>query len=71
MKQWCTSKGNIPFFETSAKEDTNVEAAFQCIARNALKNEHEEEMCALLVLHLLFWHPAGMRVSAHAISLSP
>ncbi|XP_060668613.1 ras-related protein Rab7 isoform X2 [Ziziphus jujuba] len=42
-KAWCASKGNIPYFETSAKEGFNVEAAFQCIATNALKNEPEEE----------------------------
>jgi Ras-related protein Rab-7A len=43
-KAWCASKGNIPYFETSAKEDYNVDAAFQCIAKNVLKNESEEEM---------------------------
>ncbi|XAR53341.1 hypothetical protein NMG60_11021868 [Bertholletia excelsa] len=43
-KAWCASKGNIPYFETSAKEGFNVEAAFQCIAKNALKNEPEEEV---------------------------
>lgn len=43
-KAWCASKGNIPYFETSAKEGFNVDAAFQCIAKNALKNEPEEEM---------------------------
>ena len=26
---WAQSKGGIPYFETSAKEDINVEAAFQ------------------------------------------
>lgn len=45
-KQWCTAKGGIPYFETSAKEDLNVDSAFQCIARNALKNETEEELYA-------------------------
>ncbi|GMN37217.1 hypothetical protein TIFTF001_006644 [Ficus carica] len=61
-KAWCASKGNIPYFETSAKEGFNVDAAFECIAKNALKNEPEEEIkdlpdvnvkrvrkCALLV----------------------
>jgi len=43
-RAWCASKGNIPYFETSAKEGFNVESAFQCIAKNALKNEPEEEM---------------------------
>ncbi|XP_031099720.1 ras-related protein Rab7-like [Ipomoea triloba] len=44
-KAWCASKGdNIPYFETSAKEGFNVEAAFQCIAKNSLKKEPEEDM---------------------------
>lgn len=28
-RQWCTAKGGIPHFDTSAKEDVNVDAAFQ------------------------------------------
>ncbi|RVW16897.1 Ras-related protein Rab7 [Vitis vinifera] len=43
-RAWCASKGNIPYFETSAKEGINVEEAFQCIAKNALKTGEEEEM---------------------------
>jgi Ras-related protein Rab-7A len=39
---WCQVKGNIPYFETSAKEAINVEQAFQTIARNALKQEPDE-----------------------------
>jgi len=41
---WCQAKGNIPYFETSAKEAINVEQAFQLIARNALKQEQEEDI---------------------------
>ena len=35
-QQWCHSKNEIPYFETSAKEAINVEQAFQTIAKNAL-----------------------------------
>lgn len=43
-KQWCSSKGGIPHFDTSAKEDVNVEAAFTAMARQALRNEKQEEL---------------------------
>lgn len=42
---WCQSKGNIPYFETSAKEAINVEQAFQTVAKNALQQEAEEQLC--------------------------
>jgi len=41
---WCQAKGNIPYFETSAKEAINVDQAFQVIARNALKQECDEDI---------------------------
>ncbi|TEB19936.1 ras-domain-containing protein [Coprinellus micaceus] len=31
---WCQAKGNLPYFETSAKEAINVEQAFQSVAVN-------------------------------------
>nr|GME11158.1 ras-related protein Rab7 [Ipomoea batatas]GME11160.1 ras-related protein Rab7 [Ipomoea batatas] len=43
-KEWCSSKGTIPYFETSAKEDINVDAAFLCIAKTALANTHEQDI---------------------------
>ena len=38
------AKGNVPYFETSAKEAINVEQAFLIIARNALKQDSEEDI---------------------------
>lgn len=34
----------MPYFETSAKEAINVEQAFLIIARNALKQDSEEDI---------------------------
>ena len=41
---WCSAKGDIPYFDTSGKDNTNVEQAFMDIAKNALKQESEEEV---------------------------
>ncbi|ONL95856.1 Ras-related protein RABG3a [Zea mays] len=43
-RKWCASKGDIPYFETSAKEDHNVDTAFLCIARLALEHEHDQDI---------------------------
>jgi len=42
-KAWCASKGDIPYFETSAKEALNVEQAFHTIAKNALAQESQQK----------------------------
>ncbi|KAL3613459.1 hypothetical protein CASFOL_042722 [Castilleja foliolosa] len=36
---WCIAKGNIPYFETSAKEDYNVDDAFLSVAQTALATD--------------------------------
>ena len=39
---WSNSKNNMPYFECSAKENTNVEAAFETIAKAALEQENSD-----------------------------
>ncbi len=38
-KQWCAQNGGASYFEVSAKEDTNVNEAFEMSARLGLKNQ--------------------------------
>ncbi|CAB3405600.1 unnamed protein product [Caenorhabditis bovis] len=41
-QSWCQTKGNIPYYEVSAKEALNVESAFLAIARDALAREAQD-----------------------------
>ncbi|RQM18356.1 hypothetical protein DD237_002894 [Peronospora effusa] len=42
--EWCRGKIPIQYYETSAKEATSVEEAFQTIAGPALHEGHEDDM---------------------------
>ena len=42
---WCTQKGSIPCFETSAKDNTNVEQAFMEIAKNVRRHYIATRLC--------------------------
>ncbi|KAK4264838.1 hypothetical protein QN277_025962 [Acacia crassicarpa] len=44
VKEWCEGRGNIPYFQTSAKQNYNVEEAFLCVAKIALENEHPQDL---------------------------
>ena len=43
VKQYCAQKGNIAYFETSAKEALNVDNAFEEVARLAFKREQKDD----------------------------
>jgi len=50
-EEWCKSHGNIPYFETSAAQNSNVEEAFKQIAKIAAAQEKEEEIYHPIVLN--------------------
>jgi hypothetical protein len=66
---WCQAKGNIPYFETSAKEAINVEQAFQTIAKNALAQEAETEL--YVDLSITVGITADLRMSGMLTTLIP
>ncbi|XP_020866409.1 ras-related protein RABG3b isoform X2 [Arabidopsis lyrata subsp. lyrata] len=43
-REWCAEKGNIVYFETSAKENYNVDDSFLCITKLALANERDQDI---------------------------
>lgn len=40
-RAWCKENGDIPYFETSAKENVSVDDAFVEMAKMAIKRESE------------------------------
>jgi Ras-related protein Rab-7A len=42
-QQFAQNLGNLPLFQTSAKEAVNIDQAFDVIARNALQQEENDE----------------------------
>ena len=47
VKKWCKDKYNIQYFEASARDNINVEQAFETIAKNALAREKEQDISDL------------------------
>ncbi|KAL8581007.1 Ras-related protein Rab-9B [Nucella lapillus] len=43
-RSWCSANGNVPYFETSAKDSTNVEKAFLAAVRRLREVEDQMEV---------------------------
>lgn len=41
LQRFCQENGNMPFIETSAKNNTNVELAFSKLAEQAIKRQED------------------------------
>ena len=43
-KTWCRNNGNIPYFETSAMQNTLVDTAFLTMVKKAVDNQSTEAL---------------------------
>ncbi len=43
IEEWCRENGDIPYFEISAKENTNVGAMFEAITEDVLNMRRREK----------------------------
>ncbi|ETO10497.1 hypothetical protein RFI_26880 [Reticulomyxa filosa] len=46
VRQWCKDKYDVTYYETSAKDNTNVDEAFMAIAKSALKRAEAAHLTA-------------------------
>lgn len=49
---WCKKNGNIPYFETSAKDNEGIEEIFNYIANKAYNKQEEDENTAAEIFGL-------------------
>ena len=71
-KEWCKDKHNIPYFEVSAKEGTNLEQAFTRIAKEALirsTNDAAHLNCTQVPTILPESHPKVQDGNMNSISI--
>ncbi|RWW11626.1 hypothetical protein GW17_00024755 [Ensete ventricosum] len=50
--EWCASRGNIAYLETSVKDDYNVDAAFHHVAQLVLHSDLHKSVFSVTGLHL-------------------
>jgi hypothetical protein len=68
-QQWCQSKNvqqPIQHFETSAKEATSVEEAFQTIAKTALSKGQEDDMYVFFFLCIPIQYSLSTSIDIHS-----
>ena len=58
-KSWCQTNGELPYFETSAKDNTNVDLAFSSSVKRHF--ELEQKLDKQMKMHA----PGGVNLSVH------